>query len=544
MKKVKILITTLILLVATSVKAEGTVGFKVNCGKDELVIGETLTCDITAEYEGAGFDTVEFNYSSNLNLSLTASGNLTLNDVSKKVTITSPLLIEDEILSSTKLATVKVTTGNDAKAGTETITFSGIKFSEKNNASNVYNLSNLTKTITLVEGVKLSSDATLKSISIDNKVIEGFSTNKKQYDIKVNTKDLFINAVSNSDKAIVTGLGKVHVDEGKALNRVIRVEAEDRKTVNEYTLVITYEKPVDTRSADNSLKQLELYNGTEMLDFVFDNKKTSFDVAVDGIVEKVTIKPTLNDEKAKFVAKYGARDVKLNYGKNKVEIRVQAENEQIKTYTLNITREDNRSTDGTLSKLLVNEVSVPLEKDKYEYDVNLKYNVEETKIEATPANEKSKVEYKDIKLVDGVNPPVVIKVTAENGDKKEYKLNIKRLTEEESKIELEKIEIVGYAFPFDKNTKTYNLDVKKEDESLNIVVVPDTVQKEILGNKELVNNSTVIVRVTDDNGTETYTINVHKEEESSLAWLCYTVFGLGVATLLLSIIYAISRKKK
>ena len=217
----------------------------------------------------------------------------------------------------------------------------------------------------------------------------------------------------------------------------------------------------------------------------------------------------------------------------------------MKTYTLNIEREDTRSNDNTLSSLKINDVIVNVIKGTYEYEIELPNNTLKTQVDLTLSNDKAEVSYKDIDLVEGENN-LLITVTSENKLKQDYNIKIKRLTieeEEARKHYLENIVIEGYNFEFDKDVFEYDLQVNKDDRSLKIKVLPEeNIDITILNNGNLVNNSKVIIKVKDDAGEKSYTINIHKEN-NVINYICYGVFGLGVVMFISSIIY-VSKKRK
>lgn len=536
MKKIEFLIFMLIMLLTISVKADSTVTMNlVNCSETSIRENGKLECDITIQYDEDELtvNKLVFTYDTKLNLVFKNGTNTAVTTNKNKIQIASPRLT---ITPGDTIGKMIITVPSDLASGSYPINFSDIQASNAREADAVYTVSNLTKNMNVI-------NLNLKELKIDGKVISGFSSEKLEYAYTTGNGDISIDAKGVSDNVKISGLGGVRVGQTGTTVHEVFVELDGSNAQKIYKINITY-KPEVMKSNDNTLKSLELYNGEEKLDFAFDTKKTSFNYNVLTDVEKLTIKATVNNEKASFVNKYGPRDINLNYGKNKVEIRVKAENGTTKTYTLNITREDGRSDDATLSELSVDKVKVLLTKDNFEYKVDVKYNVKSSMIIARPSNSKASVEFMDIDLVDGENQPIVIKVTSEKGTTKEYKVIINRLSEEVSKVVLETIEIKGHDISFEKDKTTYDLNLAEEEETLDIVVKPDTITKEFLGNKDLRNNSVVIVRVVDDDGEKRYTLNIHKPEKSSLEWLCYTIFGLGFLTFLLSIIYSIKKKKQ
>lgn len=388
-----------------------------------------------------------------------------------------------------------------------------------------------------------SSNNNLSSIKIDNTLIEGFSKTKLEYTYKTSLKEINVLATAEDSKATIQGNGKCVLRAG--INVIpIKVTAENG-SVKTYKITVNSTQNLES---DNTLKSLELLNGDKKISFIFDPTKTEFDINVDKDVEKVTLNGVLNSRKASFVDKYGNRTVTLKFGSNEVLIKVKAENDLVKTYKLNITKEDTRTDKALLNSLIVNDNMVSLKDNVFEYNVEVNNDVEKSIIKATPV-EGAKVSFKDIDLKIGDNT-VLIKVTSEKGTVKDYKINIKRLTVEESKVAFEKIIVKDYDINFNKDKMIYELKLPEEVSKLTISLTPESnkVKGTVVGNLDLKDGSTIKINVEDSYGKYTYTINIVKEKVKLFGLvteeqLAYIVFALGLFCFILSIIKYINVKK-
>lgn len=526
------------LIFILNVKAEGT-KLTVSC-PGEVSVLKSITCDVNVETD-AVVNNISFAIENNgFDIAVNPENGFNKNGTATNITL------QKEGITSGKVATLTVSAPSTMNEGIKTILFKNIVINNTNDQNVSFTNENITKTINVLGN--RSNNNKLKDLTIDGKTIGGFSATKTEYDIIVNENKIEIGAVSDHEKAMVDGVGVKNLVVGDNGPYEIKVTAEDGSE-NIYKINVEYELP---KSGDNSLLELNLYygdmNSNELVDFTFDAKKTSFDVIISSQYDMVSIKSKLNDEKASYVKNYGDREINLKYGENKVEIRVKAENDEVKTYKLNIIREDDRNSDKTLSKLVVNGVEVKLISSIFEYRVDVRYKYTKSEIEAIPSNTSAKVEFTDIDLVDGENTPIIIKVTSENDEVQEYKIIINRLSEAESKIVLENIVIDGYDFIFDINKFTYDLNLNDGDNKLNITVVPEeNLEHTILGNENLRDGSTVIIRVIDDNGEKSYTISIHQKLDKIMGIpvdiFCYIIFGIGVVSLIGSIIYVTKKNK-
>ena len=547
MKSFKILFFALLLFIVTEVRANN-VGFLVNCHSDEMMINDELTCNITIENANSDITTIEFNYQSALNLSFNAASSFSLNNENNKVTITKTDTLEDN-LTDFNVATMKIQTKDGIDIGNNNILFSNIVVKDKNDVASEIN--NVEKIINVIEDSIQESDCNLLSITIDGVPISGFDPMKERYEpIYVSKMVVFVDAVKSGEKASVTGLGNVLVRENTTVERKIHVKAENGQE-KDYILVITNSKEEvndnevlpDTLETDNSIKSLELFNGTNKLDFKFESSKTTYSIPIkDDKIEKLTIKATLNNEKASFVENFGPRSVNLKNGNNIVELKVKAENGDIKTYKLAITKEKVLSDENHLKSLSINGNNIELIDEQLEYTVELDHSIEKTEIVLETLDKDAKAEFSNILLIDGANDPIIIKVIAPSLVVREYKIMVNRLPQNNEKLELKNINIIGYKINFNPSVYNYELEINN-DSKLDIILEPHNINHEIIGNKDLQEGSKITIRIKNDIETVDYVITIHKQEKKDNGLIYYIFFSFSVLIFISSIIYAIKKNK-
>ena len=153
----------------------------------------------------------------------------------------------------------------------------------------------------------------------------------------------------------------------------------------------------------------------------------------------------------------------------------------------------------------------------YDYEATVASNVKTVSI--TPILEDAKANAvisnnANEELKAGEDNKITITVTAEDGSKKAYNINIKReaLTSDATlkSLEIEESE----KFKFDKEKFTYNVKIDKNIKSLTIIyeLSDENSTINIEGNSELKNGSIVKLIVTAQDGTKkVYTLNIIKE---------------------------------
>lgn len=175
----------------------------------------------------------------------------------------------------------------------------------------------------------------------------------------------------------------------------------------------------EVKSNDNTLKII-IIDGKEI------DVKDNIDYSTTK--EKITIKATTNDKKAKYEIKNNST---LEIGENKISIEVTAEDGTTKTYNINVKRDKILSSDTGI-KVIINEEEVSFSDNK----ATIYVSATETnlKIDYTLNDENAKVEMDKIEELKTGDNELKIKVIAEDGAEKEYKIIIHKYTKSEETI--------------------------------------------------------------------------------------------------------------
>ena len=392
-----------------------------------------------------------------------------------------------------------------------------------------------TYTINITRPDTRSKNNYLSSLVVSNTNIS-FNRDTLVYNLSTTSDNVQISATKDDNKASVTGTGRFNLNYGTNTYRV-NVTAENGST-RTYTININRE---DTRSSNNNLKSLTLSKGN----LNFNKSTTTYNVDVDKDTTSVKIEASLEDVKASFENGFGPRTINLNPGNNTIYIKVRNEIGNVKTYTININREDGKSSDSTLKEIKLSEGKIDFKTDVLEYKVNVEYDVNTFKIDALPTDGKSKVNITgDEKLKVGENT-FTITVEAENGKITTYIVKVTR-KEEGYKLStnnyIKSLTIKNHSIDFDK--KTYKYTIKTKEKKLDISVTLDDRKSEykISGNKNLKNGSKVLIKViAEDGSNRTYTLNIKKSNNALIITLIIviTIITGGAITFIL-----LKRKKK
>lgn len=518
MKRIKrLLVLSLFFIIMPMVVSAASASVGISC-PTSATSGETISCNVsvTSDVKVNGV-VVNYSFSGSTYVNFTPSSGFTSNYISSTGFNIGNVSGES---GSYVVGVLKVKIHSAATIALKNIDISDIDF-------NSYSSPNRSVTIRLK-----STNNNLSGLALSNGSLSPtFNANTTSYTSTINASSVTISATKGDTYQTISGTGSKTLKYGKnTFNIVVKSESGSSKT---YTIVIT--RP-DNRNSDNYLKSLTVDKGS--ISFKKETLNYSLNVAKD--VTSIKITAAVNDSTASFVSGYGPRSVNLSYGLNKILIKVQAENEEVRTYTINVTRDDDGSTNNDLKSINLSSGSIVFTKDVTEYSMSVAYDVTKIDVVATPEDNKSKVSVASPDLVVG-NNVILITVTSENGQSKVYKINVKRLNEEVSLSDNNNvldINIKGYEYDFDPNVAKYSLFINDED-SLDVEVVLEDANASyvIKGNENLVDGSVISIIVSSDSGkTKEYTFDIGKLIKKSfnfdashiIFFIIGFVLGLGV----------------
>lgn len=237
--------------------------------------------------------------------------------------------------------------------------------------------------------------------------------------------------------------------------------------------------------------------------------------------EKINIQSELIDTNARYEQNFGPREVSLNYGEQLINIIVIAESNEKNTYTLKVTRQDNRSTNDNLSNIVLSlgELSPKFSKDVLNYTVEVPNNASSLTITASLEDKKAEFvsgygsRTVDLKLGENI---ILIQTQAEKGNTKTYTIKVNRNYKGDNNY-LKSITLSSGTLNFDKDIFEYKINVDYNTKELLISAIAEekTSTVEVVGNKELVVGENIYkIKVLAENKSERiYTIIVNRLEE-------------------------------
>ena len=306
----------------------------------------------------------------------------------------------------------------------------------------------------------------------------------------------------------------------------------------------TFKKEIAIKSDDNTLRTIKI-DGKAISGF--SSGVYLYNLEVDALSDTIVIDSTLSDQKnSSYEENYGNRTETLKYGENVILIKVKSESGKVATYTLKITRKDDRVANTDLKSVIINGGKVKINFDKSVLSYTLKtFKLETLEIDATPDDSNSKVDIDaPSKLIIGENKIKII-VTAVTGTTKEYVFIINN-TEVPTDTRLRNLSVKGVNIEFDsdKNKYTIRYDSSfKNGLTIYETTLSDDVKVDIVGNSNLKEGSVVKIIVTalDESSTSEYTITLEKDTRINFFLILDLVIGTILAVL---IVIQLKKRKK
>lgn len=217
--------------------------------------------------------------------------------------------------------------------------------------------------------------------------------------------------------------------------------------------------------------------------------------------------------------------------------------------------EDKKSDNKNLKSLTVTPegLSPKFSTNVTEYAMSVGTSTEKIEVEAIPEDNKAKVSISGNEDLEVGENTVEIKVTAEDGTSKTYKIVVTK--EAKGQLKLKELLIEGLPLQpeFNSDTYEYTLTLEQNDVTeLNITATPnrEDADAEIVGNADLKNGAnviTILVKSRDGEENATYQVTVNIPEKVSGAIVektdLYKYAGIFAAVVILIIIVSVVVKK-
>lgn len=398
---------------------------------------------------------------------------------------------------------------------------------------NTFDLPATSDSITIV-----SSDNTLKSITINDKTITISNRQLTSYDAEVKGSTVEVKATANDSSATITGLGnkKLACGDNKV---VLNVKASNGDTKN-YTLTI---KRV---CEENVLKDIKVSSGK--LSPNFDKSKYDYTVTVSKEIEKITIKAVKNFDAQKITGE--VENASLQMGSNKFVLTATNEENKQQKYNVTVIRDEALSTKAYLTSLSLSSGKINFDQNVLNYSTRVLYEVEKINVMATPLEDGAniKIEGND-NLKVGENT-ITVTVTTKNNEQNTYTILVNRLKQGESigdNPNIKSITVNGYNLNFNYDKSDYKLLISEEEKlDIKVEMEDDLATYQIAGNHDLKDKSKIkiVAKSADELKTRTYTIEIAKPHSKTIFYIIGIFLLLAILGGIALAYYLTNKKKK
>ena len=360
-----------------------------------------------------------------------------------------------------------------------------------------------------------SSNAYLSNIGVTGYTISpAFNKTTLEYNVTVenNVQALNLQYALEDETAHATVTGNSNFVVGDNLVK-IKVVAEDNMTEMNYII------KVHRKSNDATLKNLVATGYT--LSPSYSANTTLYNITVENNIEEVNIGTEKNHALQEVTV---TGNTGLQVGDNEVLIKVKAEDKTEKTYKIVVHR---KSNDATLRSLGVTGYTLDpvYGANTALYNITVENNVTNVLVTSEKNHSSQTVTITGNTGLQVGDNEVLVKVKAEDGTEKTYKIVVHRKSNDAT---LRSLNVLGYELnpAYSANTTQYNLTVNNNVEDIVVEYERNhPSQTTVLsGNTGLqVGDNTVQIKVTAEDKTEkVYTIKVHKKSNDA------TLKSLGV----------------
>ncbi len=257
---------------------------------------------------------------------------------------------------------------------------------------------NTLKTLTITPGeITFNASVTEYTVNVENEVEKVTITSSL-----TDAKSKYVTDYQNKEVSLVEGSNKIEI-------KVVSERGEEKT----YTLNINR-----ALSSNNSLKTLKVND--EKIELV--ENEFTYNLTVENDVNEVTITaiPTSDKATVKLDETYP-----LVIGENEIIIKVKAASGQEALYTINITRKKVLSKESVLVSLKIEDYEIYFKPDVTLYNLKIKDDDTELKINALPKDPDATVEIEGNKDLEN-GSIIKVNVKAEDGTFTRYFINIEK----------------------------------------------------------------------------------------------------------------------
>ena len=231
-------------------------------------------------------------------------------------------------------------------------------------------------------------------------------------------------------------------------------------------------KSGDVTSSKYALLSNDLSKDSKVLADGFNPFDMEYKLEVSG--PTVSVYATLTSSDSSYVEGYEPKTVNLSYGVNTILIKIKDKENKVRTYTILVTRTDDRTSDNTLSSIETSVGKIDFNANVTDYKVEIPNDTNSVSVKSTISSDKAKYVsgYEPGNVtIEGDTTVKLIKVLSETGSTRTYVITfVKEGTDviSDKTLQINELRIPGVYVPFEEDVSNYSLSVDYQTDSINI----------------------------------------------------------------------------
>lgn len=345
--------------------------------------------------------------------------------------------------------------------------------------------------------------------------------------------------VKDSKGNISNGIGGSVIDTTNTDTTVKKLQLYDENGNIQTPGKVSY-RDDEIKSSKYVMLSNNLSDDSKVLADSFNPFDTEYKLEVNS--PTISVYATLTSTDSSYISGYEPRTVNLKYGVNTILIKIKNKEGKIRTYTILVTRTDDRTSDNTINDLQLSVGKITFNSNVTDYKVEIPKDTKTVDVNASLSSELATFEEGSepgTVYISGDTTVKFLKVISQTGSTRTYIITfVKKGTDTISNesLQLNDLIIPGVYLPFESGVANYSTSVDYETDVIDLKMnTKDENSRAIITYKKKSDNeykltsSSGIKLDVGENFIEIKVINSNNEESTYRLTIIRKEFGLGIS---------------
>lgn len=345
--------------------------------------------------------------------------------------------------------------------------------------------------------------------------------------------------VKDSKGNISNGIGGSVIDTTNTDTTVKKLQLYDENGNIQTPGKVSY-RDDEIKSSKYVMLSNNLSDDSKVLADSFNPFDTEYKLEVNS--PTISVYATLTSTDSSYISGYEPRTVNLKYGVNTILIKIKNKEGKIRTYTILVTRTDDRTSDNTINDLQLSVGKITFNSNVTDYKVEIPKDTKTVDVNASLSSELATFEEGSepgTVYISGDTTVKFLKVISQTGSTRTYIITfVKKGTDTISNesLQLNDLIIPGVYLPFESGVANYSTSVDYETDVIDLKMnTKDENSRAIITYKKKSDNeykltsSSGIKLDVGENFIEIKVINSNNKESTYRLTIIRKEFGLGIS---------------